>query len=84
MDGKTQRLEQLSHGGGHFAVAGDDYGPFQILAEFVRTDAPLGKIRRCGRTDLDQRPVARQRSRSLSVGTWPAHDEMIIAVDQNP
>jgi hypothetical protein len=83
MDGKTQRLEQLSHGGGHFAVTWDDYGPFQILAEFVRTDSPLREGRRRGGANLDQRPVACQRSRSLRAGARPTHDEVIIAVDQN-
>ena len=47
-------------------------------------DLPAIERRRRGRSDLDQRPVPHQRERSLPVRQRTAHDEMIVAVHENP
>jgi len=72
--------EELGGGVGGGAVAGDDYGPLQIFAEFFFADGPETGGGRGWVADLDYRPMAGEGEGGGVVGWRAAEDEVIVAV----
>ncbi len=68
----------------YFAVSGHKHGPLQILAELSGDDAAIAASG-CGVAApiLDERPMADQSQSGRAIGQRAAHDEMIVAVDQD-
>jgi hypothetical protein len=44
---------------------------------------PLGELRRCCTSDLDERPVSNECERNFPVRQRTARNEMIVAMHQN-
>ena len=80
---RLQFFAQLGYGGGDFAFAGDFHGPLQIFPEGARDDGPW--LQRSGGrpADLNEGPVAGEGEGRGAVGQRAAHDEVIVAVDED-
>ena len=77
-------IQQLRDRGRRITLARNHDRPFEIFAEFPRAYGPRRKRFGCSRADADHRPVPRQVQRRGEARTRAAHDEVIVADDQNP
>jgi hypothetical protein len=79
-----QLIQQLADSRGNLTLTGHYDGPFQVLPELSRADAPwLQSGRRLG-TYLDHGPMANQGDRHSGVGQRTTDDEVVIPVHQDP
>jgi hypothetical protein len=76
-------FEKFGDAGGDVAVAGNDYGPFQVFAEFFGADLPFLDSQGWGFADADDGPMAHQGERINLSGARAAENEVIVAVDEN-
>ncbi|NDJ11942.1 MAG: hypothetical protein EBY17_12255, partial [Acidobacteriia bacterium] len=68
----------MDDGGRVVALAGNDYCPLQILAEFLRSDGPGKELQGCGGTDPDDGPVPCEGDCGGRVGFQSPDNEVIV------
>ena len=76
--------EQLFDCRGRRAVTRHHDSPFDVLAKFPGADCPGFEMKWRRLADLDHGPMLYECQSGRAIGPGPAHDEVIIAVYQNP
>lgn len=78
-----QFCKQLRNGGRDLAIALHDHRPCKVFAERSRDNAPTSQGGRRCLSNLYDGPMPGQRRRTRSIGQRSAHDEMIVAANED-